>query len=177
LMIHDTHLYVSGLFTTSIRRFDLTTGELDSSWGIHGGGFPQDLSVAPDRNGFLAGILGFTNGSGNISRYAFDGTFEGTFASAGGGGFTEATAFVNVPTSYIGDYNNDGVVDTADYVMWRNSLPTATLPNDLTHGAVGETADDMWRVSFVKRWPPSGSPLAGSSIPEPTSFQLMFFAI
>ena len=40
------------------------------------------VTVAPDGNGFLAGILGFTNGSGNISRYAFDGTFLSTFAAA-----------------------------------------------------------------------------------------------
>jgi hypothetical protein len=133
--------------------------------------------VAPDGNGFVAGILGFSNGSGNISRYAFDGTFENTFASSGGGGFTEATAFVAVPTSLIGDFNNDGVVNAADYVVWRNASPTATLPNDRTPGAVNASDYADWQVNFGKSWPPSGASLGATSIPEPTSFQLMFFAI
>ena len=98
LMIHDGYIYVSGLFTTSIRRFALSNGQMDASWGITGVGFPQDLEEAPDGNGFLAGILGFTDGAGSISRYAFDGTFLSTFAAPSEDGFTEATAFVVVPT-------------------------------------------------------------------------------
>lgn len=64
---------------------------------ISGLAFPQDLILAPDGNGFLVGVLGFAEGAGNISRYSFDGSFLGTFASAGVGGFTEATAFALVP--------------------------------------------------------------------------------
>src|SRR4051794_28287361 len=40
LMIHDGYLYVSGLFTSSIRRFALSNGQIDPSWGIAGVGFP-----------------------------------------------------------------------------------------------------------------------------------------
>jgi hypothetical protein len=36
-----------------------------------------------------------------------------------------------------GDYNNNGVVDAADYVAWRNQLnQSATIPNDITPGTV-----------------------------------------
>src|SRR5262245_31244587 len=36
-------------------------------------------------------------------------------------------------TSPTGDYNNDGTVNTADYVVWRNNLgQSVTLPNDAT---------------------------------------------
>jgi hypothetical protein len=57
---------------------------------------------APDGNGILVGILGFTDGSGNISRFGFDGTPLGIIASAQANpasGFGEATGiiYVNVP--------------------------------------------------------------------------------
>ena len=35
-----------------------------------------------------------------------------------------------------GDYNDNGVVDAADYVVWRNAGAAATLPNDPTPGTV-----------------------------------------
>jgi prepilin-type N-terminal cleavage/methylation domain-containing protein len=177
LMVHDGYLYVSGLLRTNIRRFSLSNGQMDSSWGISGVGFPQDLEQAPDGNGFLAGILGFTNGSGSISRYAFDGTFLSTFAVAGQNGFTEATAFVVVPTLFIGDFNNDEVVSAADYVVWRKATPTDTLPNDDSPGVVDASDYDDWRANFGKSVPASSAALGAGSVPEPTSALLMVIAI
>jgi hypothetical protein len=180
LMTHDGYLYVSGLFTTSIRRFALSNGQIDAAWGITGVGFPQDLEEAPDGNGFLAGILGFSNGSGNISRYAFDGTFLGTFAVAGQGGLTEATAFIAVPTQpagLIGDFNNDGVVNAADYVVWRKASPTATLPNDDTPGVVDASDYADWRANFGKSASGSGAAIGPSTVPEPAGVLMLLIAI
>jgi WD40 repeat protein len=176
LMIHGDYLYVSGLFTTSIRRFELSNGQIDPSWAITGVGFPQDLAVAPDGNGFLAGILGFTNGTGNISRYAFDGTFLSTFAGTNQGGFTEATAFVVVPRP-LGDFNGDGVVDAADYVVWRKASPTDTLPNDDTPGVVDASDYADWRANFGKSEPASSAALGTAPVPEPAGVLLLFIAI
>jgi hypothetical protein len=52
------------------------------------------------------------------------------------------------PTSIPGDYNLNGVVDAADYVLWRKNNNTATtLPNDATPGT--SPADyDVWRAQF-----------------------------
>ena len=182
LMIHDGYLYASGLFTTSIRRFELSSGQIDASWAISGVGFPQDLVEAPDGNGFLAGILGFAAGGGNISRYSFNGTFLNTFASPaapGQDGFTEATAFVVVPTQLmlVGDFNGNGVVDAADYVVWRNASPTATLPNDDTPGVVDASDYQSWRANFGKSTPASASALGVASVPEPAGFLLLCIAI
>ena len=177
LMIHDGYLYVSGLFSFNIRRFALSSGQMDSSWAITGVSFPQDLAEAPDGNGFLAGILGFTNGSGNISRYAFNGTFLNTFAVPSEDGFTEATAFVVVPTPLIGDFNEDGIVDAADYVVWRKASPTDTLPNDDTPGAVDASDFDDWRANFGKSEPASSAALGAEPVPEPAGVLLLFIAI
>lgn len=96
LLVNSNDLYVTGLFAGTISRYNATTGALDPTFGVTGLAFPQGLVASPDGNGFLVGNLGVSNGSGNISQYAFDGTLIGTFASPGGGGFTEPTAFATV---------------------------------------------------------------------------------
>jgi sugar lactone lactonase YvrE len=166
LMIHDDHLYVSGLYAGNIRRFALATGQMDASWGISGLGFPQDLAAAPDGNGFLAGILGVFNGTGNITRYAYNGTLLGTFAVPSEHGFTEATAFVAVPTpSSGGDFNGDGIVDAADYVMWRKASPT------------NESGYDDWQANFGESEAASSAPPGANPVPEPVAVMLLFIAV
>lgn len=71
-----------------------------------------------------------------------------------------------------GDYNNDHLVDAADYVVWRDNLNTTTvLPNDKTPGTVSSGDYDVWKSHFGQ-----SSPAAGSgetpAIPEPTSLWL-----
>ncbi len=50
----------------------------------------------------------------------------------------------------VGDYNNDGTVDSADYVTWRRQLGAATIinrdPNNA--GAVGQADFLAWRTHF-----------------------------
>jgi hypothetical protein len=65
-------------------------------------------------------------------------------------------------TVLAGDYNHDGVVDAADYTVWRNWLGTtiyevvAGLPGDGNEDGVVNQADyDLWRANF-------GATLAGS---------------
>jgi len=68
-----------------------------------------------------------------------------------------------------GDYNNDGKVNAADYVLWRSG---GTLQNETaTPGTV--TAEDYtaWRLNFGGT-PTSGSGLAGGAVPEPDSMLL-----
>ena len=63
-----------------------------------------------------------------------------------------------------GDYNNNGIVDAADYVLWRNGGP---LQNDPTNGVQAEDYN-VWRANFGRTaGPAAGSSLAGSSVPEP----------
>lgn len=64
-----------------------------------------------------------------------------------------------------GDYNNDGVVNAADYLVWRaNAGSSTTLPNDVTAGIVDQSDFDVWRAHF-------GDMLVGgatsAAVPEP----------
>src|SRR6185312_15747917 len=48
-----------------------------------------------------------------------------------------------------GDYNNDGVVNAADYTLWRKLNGTAaTMKNDGTGGTIGAAQYTEWRAQF-----------------------------
>jgi hypothetical protein len=80
---------------------------------------------------------------------------------AGGLGVLSAA---NIP----GDYNGDGKVNGADYVLWRRD------PASYGGDPAGYTA---WRMNFGDP-PGSGSGLAGESVPEPASGGLLLlFAV
>jgi hypothetical protein len=69
----------------------------------------------------------------------------------------------------VGDYNDNGTVDAADYVVWRKNLGTAnTLPNDDTPGSVLPVDYDRWRANFGMS-SGSGASLSAVPAPEPTS--------
>jgi hypothetical protein len=71
-----------------------------------------------------------------------------------------------------GDYNGNGVVDAADYAVWRKRLnQNVTLPNDITPGMVTAADYTVWRANFGKLASGSGSGalLATGAIPEPAS--------
>lgn len=71
--------------------------------------------------------------------------------------------------SIAGDYNNDGNIDLADYVVWKANLGTATaLPNDATMGVSLADYND-WRNHFGQSVFSFGTAV-GNAIPEPTVF-------
>ena len=80
--------------------------------------------------------------------------------------------FFNLP-NLPGDYNDSGIVDAADYTIWRNKLGTATtLPNDLTPGNVGQDDYGVWKSNFGS----SSNPGSGAAVPEPCSLVLCLMA-
>jgi hypothetical protein len=69
--------------------------------------------------------------------------------------------------SLEGDYNANGAVDAADYVIWRDRLnQNVTIPNDSTPGSVTEADYSVWRSHFGRQ---PGSSAIAAPVPEPTS--------
>ncbi|MEX0611574.1 MAG: glycerophosphodiester phosphodiesterase family protein, partial [Pirellulales bacterium] len=76
---------------------------------------------------------------------------------------------------FSGDYNADGIADTADYVVWRNTLHQTG--DDLAADGNGnkeiDVGDyDLWRAHFGQMVPDGGSGSTGASrsqpaVPEP----------
>lgn len=88
----------------------------------------------------------------------------------------EAQLETNVVT-LPGDYNNNGTVDAADYVVWRDQLGSVTsLVNDDTPG-VGHDDYDRWRANFGLTAGSGSSAVAPQATPEPASVMLALFAM
>lgn len=69
-----------------------------------------------------------------------------------------------------GDYNEDGLVNAADYTVWRDNLgaPAGTLPNDTVGGVIGTAQYDVWRANYG-----ASLPAVASNVPEPASMLLV----
>ena len=71
-----------------------------------------------------------------------------------------------------GDYNADGVVDAADYSVWRDNLGASegTLVNDVSGGIIGTAQYDAWRSNYGAT---AAVSLAATSVPEPSAATIL----
>ena len=123
-------------------------------------------------------VLGLQNEAGTGSFLSMGltsgsrvGAFDVDFFAYKEGVFEPALA----PMGLAGDYNDDGKVDAADYVVWRkNEGTTNPLPNDNDiGGTIGADHYNLWRAHFGEM---SGSGLTLRAIPEPSSALLLSLA-
>ncbi len=78
------------------------------------------------------------------------------------------------PAGVAGDYNDNGIVDAADYVLWRNGGP---LENEVdSPGTVNQADYTAWRARFGNGTGAGGA-LSGSAIPEPATLACLLIAI
>lgn len=80
------------------------------------------------------------------------------------------------PQTLSGDFNDDGVVDSADYTLWRDNRGQAViLPGDDTPGTVDQSDYASWRDNYGAS---SGSASSGGlAIPEPSTLVLLLVLI
>jgi hypothetical protein len=79
------------------------------------------------------------------------------------------------PSTHIGDYNGDGVVDAADYIIWRSCEGTSTpLANDPLGGFIDDSHHAQWAAHFGAVF---AEMHANAAIPEPSACTLMFLAL
>jgi hypothetical protein len=80
-------------------------------------------------------------------------------------------------TGLLGDYNNNDVIDAADYTMWRDAMTGGgSLANDPTPGSVSESDFIYWRDHFGETLG-SGAGLANAAVPEPSNYVLILCAL
>jgi hypothetical protein len=87
------------------------------------------------------------------------------------------TTLVLISDGLAGDFNRDGMVDAADYVVWRKSLgQTGNIPADANEDDIVDLDDfDLWRAHFGSV-EGHGAQSPSSEIPEPATLVLLFFA-
>jgi hypothetical protein len=127
-------------------------------------------------SGFNLGTLYNTAiGSPDLTFQFFQpGSFNPTDGAVRYGAFAAAGA---TSAGVLGDFNNNGVVDGADYALWKNSENTRTvLRNDPIGGVLGAAQYNLWRANF-------GNSTAGGAgaglerVPEPGSLLILFSAL
>jgi autotransporter-associated beta strand protein len=92
-----------------------------------------------------------------------------------GNGLLQVTTFI-APPLLIGDYNSNGIVDAADYTVWRNALGTSTVLNNRDPANMGNVSQNdyaSWKTNFGATLPGAGSLNSSGSVPEPVSLVML----
>jgi hypothetical protein len=92
---------------------------------------------------------------------------------------TSTGAIYKVVAINPGDYNQDGIVDAADYIVWRKTVGQsgAGLAADGNHNGSIDSGDfDVWRAHFGQTAGSGAGTMANGSVPEPTALVLLMLA-
>ena len=96
--------------------------------------------------------------------------------------FAGATGSVNLaPPAPSGDYNGNGSIDAADYVVWRNTLTQTASPSGSgADGNANGTIDDgdytYWRARFGNTVQAAAAGMA-TAVPEPATLALVLMGL
>jgi hypothetical protein len=80
------------------------------------------------------------------------------------------------PVGLAGDFNHNGIVDAADYVLWKNGDPAADANGD---SVIDQTDYNAWYSNFgnTNPGPGAGSGLGSAAVPEPASLWLVIMGL
>jgi alpha-galactosidase len=174
-----------GTHSVSIIEYELPEGvtTLTGRAGLDDGGANQAGSTSSVRFAVtaLAGSPGGETIEIDLADLGFDGEVQvrDLWARAEVGSFNDVFSavlgthasglYLLTSTTLAGDYNDDGTVDAADYVVWRDKLGSSeSLPNDSTPGV---TSDDfeVWKSNFGNSSAAGAGSTKGIALPEPAA--------
>jgi fibronectin-binding autotransporter adhesin len=151
---------------------------LDFELGTVTGVDVSDLLNVTSTNGLTinGGTLNLTNAAGMTGGFYtlidYAGTLNGSVGNINLGtlptGFTyrlfndSASTSIQLEVTAPGDFNHDGTVDAADFVVWRKGLGTKYTPADY----------DSWRAHFGQTYSP-GSGVSSNAVPEPGTWLMV----
>jgi hypothetical protein len=179
LLVEPALLRVEGDFdalagsTLEIDLFDPTAFDRFEVTGVLAAGGTLQVSFDPMAPAPAAGdafdVLDFASTTGRFDQFLLP-TLDAGLVWDVSQLYTEGV--LAVVAGLAGDYNANGVVDAADYTVWRDHVgsPPGTLPNDTDGVAIGAAQYATWKVNFGMA---AGSG-AGSratlraAVPEPT---------
>lgn len=88
-----------------------------------------------------------------------------------------ATTLTTTVRTNFADYNRNGVVDAADYVLWRKTLgtlvPNGTAADGNGDGVINQPDYNLWRRYFGFAFPATAPSLFANEVPEPASCLLL----
>jgi hypothetical protein len=100
-----------------------------------------------------------------------------TSASSSTDFYIKSMQIIAAPPGVPGDYNRSGIVDAADYVLWRKHAGQVfQLNNEVSNVTPGRvTAEDYaaWRARFGGNAPGQASAATFGAVPEPSILSLL----
>jgi hypothetical protein len=151
-------------------------GILDLQIVNSGGGF--QLPTIGDEFTLLSaagGVSGAFENAASLRSVAGGSLVEWSLTPGANDAVLQATAITLLPD---GDYNGNGIVDAADYTVWRNSLGGINLAADGNRdGMIDDDDYAVWKSNFGET-AGSGSGAMGSNaaVPEPAAAVLWLIA-
>lgn len=150
--------------------------------GLEYGGL---VPLAPGENHWAEGVASTVFGTSTPQEAVMDPTILGNIRKR----FTDldAAAMADLGWSVVplpaleGDYNQNGIVDAADFTIWRNTLGqnvSAGSGADGNRNAVIDLGDyTLWKNNFATAAGASvmAQAVMAHSVPEPGAFALLFF--
>lgn len=156
----------------------------------------DELDYSLNLVGGFGGLLGEATGMDtalgtvNLHQIALDtstpgiksGTIQVTSSSPGvaNGSLSFNVMFEVLAAALVGDFNDDGTIDAADYSVWRDAFQTegVTLFNDPTPESVDESDYAFWREHFGESLSGGiGSAANLASVPEPLTLSMLAIAV
>ncbi len=163
--------------------------ETNYPWRPASVGIPQWQSTPAGQQQFLTDLqnmmLGLPNGAGTGIVYWYPESVQlPNYIPYNGGSTalfdTNHSALAALGTFGVtiapGDYNHDGTVDLADYVVWRNTLDQTgvALAADGNGNGQIDTGDyDVWRAHFGPSAGSGSSSSTAGAVPEPATLFLI----
>ena len=144
-------IYWTDRDTRLVQRQQLDSTLRETLYGPSGLVLPHGLAVDPS-SGFL--YVADADG-GQVYRGKLDGT--GSLEPIGSTGLQNPWDVALFVEPHTGDYNGDGMVDAADYVVWRNGLGTVYAQEDYNN----------WRAHFGQSL--NNDSLLNGAVPEPAA--------
>lgn len=144
-------------------------GDFNADGRVDARDFDPFFQALVDRSAFEAANPGF------------DVDIYGDFDISGSFGLEDYADFHQLVTggeTLVGDYNLDGVVDAADYLVWKTAFglnhETALVPADGNGDGVVDAADyTIWRNNLGATASVPLASLNAAQVPEPGSFVLI----
>ena len=92
---------------------------------------------------------------------------------------TDGMSLLVSSASLAGDYNGNGIVDAADYTMWRNNLgaPAGTLLNDPAGGVIGTAQYAQWKAHFGQNVGAGSGASSLAAVPEPATVVMLILGM
>ena len=171
-----TRVFRSGNFDETVAGMLLTQGDETIGFGLSTGTLASNLLA---NNNFGTGVDASSIFDRRVGPYTLvvDGPDQSNnVAVIKGIGIAYEVMYEITPdaVAVTGDYNANGTVDAADYVLWRKGDIAADGNGD----TVVDQADyDVWRANFGSPAAGAGSDLSNAAVPEPSSVAMLLLGL